>query len=654
MHGSMEQPVARVAVDVPHPHLDRLFDYGVPPALETSAVPGCRVRVRFAGRLVSGYLVARAAETEHPGRLAAIAKVVSPEPVLAPEVADLARAVADRTGGVLSDVLRLAVPPRHARVEGQPSPQPLGRPPPPEPGGWSRYPAGAAFLEGLAAGRSPRAVWSALPGPDWPAQIATAVTATLASGRGAVVVVPDSRDLARADAALLGALDGPGRHVVLAADLGPAERYRRFLAVRRGSVCAVIGTRAAAYAPVARLGLVAIWDDGDDLHDEPRAPYGTSRDVLLLRAHLSGAAVLIGGHAPSVEAWSLVDSGWARSLAADPITVRAAAPRIAAAGSDADLARDPAARAARLPSVAWEAAARGLREGPVLVQVPRTGYQPALACGECRAAARCGHCGGPVGRVARAAGPACRWCGRSAAQWRCRECDGERLRTAVVGSGRTAEELGRAFPGVAVATSGGDCVLATVGPEPGLVIATPGAEPVAAGGYSAVLLLDGWAMLGRPGLRTSEETLRRWLNAAALARPAPHGRVVVIADAGLPVVQALLHWAPQVSARREAVERASLGFPPVSRLAAVDGRPEALGELLGALRGDAARAVVELANVEVLGPVPLADGRERALLRVPRAEGAALAGALKRELALRSARKAPDPVRVELDPREPL
>ena len=56
---------------------------------------------------------------------------------------------------------------------------------------------------------------------------------------------------------------------------------------------------------------------------------------------------------------------------------------------------------------------------------------------------------------------------------------------------------------------------------------------MADGGYAAALLLDGWALLGRPDLRAAEETLRRWLAAAALVRPAPAGgRVVVLADVG--------------------------------------------------------------------------------------------------------------------------
>ncbi|MEU4717599.1 primosomal protein N', partial [Micromonospora purpureochromogenes] len=102
---------------MPLPHLDRPFDYLVPAELDADAVPGVRVKVRFAGQLVDGWLLDRADGSGHTGRLAYLEKVVSPEPVLAPEIARLARAVADRYAGSLADVLRLAVPPRHARVE---------------------------------------------------------------------------------------------------------------------------------------------------------------------------------------------------------------------------------------------------------------------------------------------------------------------------------------------------------------------------------------------------------------------------------------------------------------------------------------------------------------------------------------------------------
>ena len=141
--------MARVAVDISLPHLDRPFDYLVPDTLAAAAMPGSRVRVRFAGQLVGGFVLERLAATEHQGKLGYLERVVSPEPVLTPEIARLARAVADRYGGTLADVLRLAIPPRHAAAEqgrrwpgGRRTRRPPARTPVARQRPWARYLAG--------------------------------------------------------------------------------------------------------------------------------------------------------------------------------------------------------------------------------------------------------------------------------------------------------------------------------------------------------------------------------------------------------------------------------------------------------------------------------------------------------------------------------
>ena len=623
--------------------------------------------------------------------------MVSPEPVLSPDIAALAREVADRCAGTRADVLRLAIPPRHAGAEAAGGPlagaaggrqpsgtgdgQPLGPPSRPAPGPWGRYPAGKAFLAALADGRAPRAVWSALPGPLWPEEIATAAAAAGSAGRGTLIVVPDAKDLSLIDGALARML-GPGRHTCLSAGLGPAERYRRWLSVARGTVRVVAGTRAAMFAPVHDLGLVVIWDDGDDLHAEPRAPYPHAREVLALRAHRAGAGALIGGFARTAEAARLIGTGWAAAITADRPTVRGCAPQVRAAGADAELARDEAARSARMPSLALRIARAGLAHGPVLVQVPRRGYVTAVACENCRAPARCPACAGPLA-LERDGGPArCRWCGRADPGWRCPACGDPRLRALVTGAGRTAEELGRAFPGTPVVVSGGATVAELVPRAPALVVATPGAEPRADGGYAAAVLLDGWALLDRPSLRAAEEALRRWLNAAALVRPgASGGAVTVVAEAALPAVQALIRWDPVTHADRELAEREALRFPPAVRMAALSGPGRAVAELL---------AAADLPpEAEVLGPIPLdgaglghdeqerpvepevaagsdednefigkqeaddvSDQQVRMLVRVPRSASMPLAAALQTAQGVRSARKDVGVVRVQLDPAE--
>ncbi len=394
----------------------------------------------------------------------------------------------------------------------------------------------------------------------------------------------------------------------------------------------MLGTRAAAFAPVHDLGLVVLWDDGDDLHAEPRAPYPHTREVLLLRAEQQHTALLLAGFARSVEAQQLVRSGWAHEIAPPRDVLRARATVSIAESGERE-------HGTRLPRAAYDAVRAGLVDGPVLVQTPRSGYAPSLACERCRTPARCEHCTGPLRLAGAADPPSCRWCGERAADWSCAECGHRGVRAPVVGESRTAEELGRTFPGVPVLTSGGSQVRAEAPATPAIVVATPGAEPVVTGGgYAAVVLLDTWLPLGRVDLRAEEEALRRWLNAAALVRAG--GRVVAVGAPEHAALQALVRWDPAGFAEREATQRAEAHLPPASRLATVTGDPGAVDDVV---------TLLDLPDgTEVLGPVPDGD-QSRVVLRVPRASGPALSRSLGEVQRVRSARKL-DAVRIHVDP----
>ncbi len=197
--------------------------------------------------------------------------------------------------------------------------------------------------------------------------------------------------------------------------------------------------------------------------------------------------------------------------------------------------------------------------------------------------------------------------------------------------------------------------MSEVDDRPALVVATPGAEPRAAGGYGAALLLDSWALLGRQDLRAAEDTLRRWMAAASLVRSRDAGGVVaVVAEASVPTVQALIRWDPVAHADAELAARTEVALPPSVHMAALDGAGAAVTVLLEEIRlPDTA---------ELLGPVPLPPGARRPpgmaadepvsrmLVRVDREQGLALAAELRRGVAVVSARQTHEPVRVQIDP----
>lgn len=673
-----ENPIAKVLLDAYVPHLDRLFDYRVSAGLDPDAVVGAKVSVPFSGRLMTGWIVDRVAESDVTGRLLSIRKVLSPLPVLKPGIVELAQAVAARSAGTVSDVLRVAVPPRVARIDkemlarrkaaaaeeseaisatddttehdadayaadvahGDPQAGELGpsdaedvkpsgdvdnaaetteatdaeKPDPATSAGeepdapvtvprelWRHYDGGPEWLTAATEGAPARAVVEVLPSPedhDWALLTASAMAATYEAGHGALAVVPDYKSLERL-AAALESLVGSDRVVRLHADDGPTPRYRGYMELSLGYKRLAIGTRSAAYAPVHDLRLVCCHDDGDTSYVEQRAPYQHTRDVLLLRAQQEDTAALFTGYSVSPEAQRLITTGWAAHLRPERATLRTHSPRVESTSDSFNLSRDPMAARARLPHEAFRVAQQALTRGPVLVQVARRGYAPFVACERCRTPARCRGCGGSLSLRSGREAPVCTWCGRNAHGWQCQECGFQRLRLSKVGALRTAEELGRAFPQVPVISSSAEHVRANVGSEPALVVATPGAEPVAEGGYAAALLLDGNEMLARPWLRAEEQTLRRWFNAAALVRSSSKGGTVVVTADHDQAVGALVRWDPSGHAYRQLQERHELGLPPAVRTAALTGPRDALTATL--------RDLDLPSQVNVVGPAPMKD-----------------------------------------------
>jgi len=609
--------IARVLIDSPLPQLDRLFDYALPAELG-EVVPGVRVKapLRTAGRVVDGFVVEVAFEPDDARALSEVESVVSPVQVLPDRLYRLARRAADRAAGSASDILRLAVPKRQVRVEKSwHAPESV---PEVDSDAVARARAVIDEYRGLAdvlrdAGR---AAVEAIPVPQdgvpgWALLLASAATVQLAEGRSSILVVPDYRDqelLLQALALLL-----PDEAVVRSdARQSNPDRYRAFLRTLDDAPCVVVGNRSTVYAPV-RAGLVALWDDGDPLLSEPLAPYVHARDAALLRHEDEGSTLLLAGHTRSTDAQRLVERGWMADItAARRITPQV---RLSTPQELEQLGRQ------RVPSSAFATARTASAEGPVLIQVARPGFAPTLVCASCRAPARCLHCGGPLGARRRGAVPVCGWCGRAANSWHCSHCSSDQVRLASSGTERTADELGRAFPGVRVIVSDGTHPVQHVDDKPALVVATRGAEPVAAGGYRAVILLDGARMLQAPELRIGESCLRWWTNAAALAAP---GAPIHLVGVDGPVARALATWTPAAYARSELEARMPLKMPPTARVAQIEGLAPSVRRALDAL------VPLGISGESVLGPLPVDDdGRVRTLVRFSYASGQAVAAALR-------------------------
>jgi primosomal protein N' (replication factor Y) len=617
--------IARVILDSPLPQLDHPFDYAVPERLRADVAVGQRVQVplRTGNRRANAWIIELSESSSFSGNLSEVESIVSPVRALPPRLYDLARQVADRQAGSAVDVLRLAIPARYVKAEKEylaerdagASPTPASRL-----GQAARevLQATDAELKIVAFGhrvavRVSGGVHEIVAGtwvPRWVCELVHQAVVATQRGQSSILVVPDFRDLNLLESAFTAL--GLGELLVrVDASLPGASRWRNYLRILTEDVVIVIGNRSSVYAPVNNLGLIALWDAADESFSEPLAPYGHPRDVALLRQSDSGCALIFAAHVPSVDIARLVGLSY---LTQQNV------------GSDAGgivvtdlMAQDESDRgASRIPPAALVAARAAIQTGPVLLQVARPGFAGGLRCNSCRERALCSSCHGPLALSSKASVPSCRWCGRLEPAWTCVTCHSTQAVPLLPGSEKTAEDLAKAFPGVLVHFSDGSKDLGVLPNTPALVIATPGTEPLVAGGYACVVILDGESARMREDIEADINALRIWFNAFALARgDAPR----FVAGSGRALGEVIQTQALDTFARQALSERESLALPPSTKVAVCAGSREAI-----------ALVQAELPNIPhrtVLGPVPGAEGSSRLILTFDYRDGLTVAKALR-------------------------
>ena len=516
-------------------------------------------------------------------------------------------------------------------------------------GGWRRYPRGPAFLRALGEGRAAHAVWQALPGEAWADRLADAAQATAHAGRGALLVVPDQRDvdvLRAACAARLGGrrssrsprtsappsatADGSRCAVGRSGSSSAPGRRRSRPSSRPG--CSRSGTTATTRTPnpAPRTRTSATCSSSARTRSARRcssqamrappkgscssSPDGPARSSPIVRpcappcrassrrARAISSSPVIHWPAPPgsrprrsrrpAPRWPRDGRCWSRprGRATCPGCPALLAGRRPAAAGAPDPSACPAAWPtcrARRPTPSsriFPPITRHTVPAPILLAAPRTGPSSTGTLGpSSTATAEPRRAADP----ASAASPSCRWCGRVESAYRCGACGSRRLRAGVIGSRRTAEELGRAFPGVPVRTSGGGApVLDTVAARPEIVVATPGAEPRARRTAPLCCSTGGRCSPGRTCGWPRRRCGGGWRPPPWSSPHTEGGRVLVMADPGLPPVQALVRWDPAGHAAAELAARTEVGFPPAVRMAAIDAGPAALKDLLDELTAE--------------------------------------------------------------------
>jgi primosomal protein N' (replication factor Y) len=519
--------------------ITRRFDYLVPPSFSDDVGIGSRVRIDLHGRRVGAWVVeVDVAPTDgvEAKPLAASSGLGPPAPVV-----ELAEWASWRWAGPLSAFLGSASPARVVRQLPPYRAAPLHRPT--SPGG------GAVELVDTALAARGPAVLRLAPALDANLVVLEALHRVGAAG---VLVLTPSRRRAEQVAARVG---DAGYPVALLPD--------GWASAASGAVV-VVGTRAAAWAPLPRLEAAVVLDAHDESYREQRAPTWSAVDVVLERARRESAPVLLVSPCPTV----VMNEG-ARVVDTPRALERRGWPTVEVVDRSGD---DPRTGlySERLVTAARSVLARA--EGRVVCVLNRTGRVRILACADCGALARCEVCGAAVAQ-AQARGPlVCGRCG-AARPALCATCDSARLKVVRMGVSRATEELSALLGTEALemtserASEGSDAE-----PDARLVVGTEAAlhRSVRA---DLVAFLDIDQHLLAPRFVAGEQTLALLARAARLVGGRDgQGRLLV--QTRLPhheVLEAAVRAEPSLVTTPERVLRETLGLPPFGALATLRG-----------------------------------------------------------------------------------
>ena len=424
------------------------YTYLVPDDMEL--VPGHRVLVPFGRRSAWGYVLA--VSGEDPGiELKAIERT-DREPLLLPHQLELARAMAEHYWAPLLECIRAMVPPRirGGRSSGAgPSTrqrrhsallaQAAGSGQAPE----TPRPLTPAQRAAVAQVRSNQAVLlHGVTGSGKTEVYLAAVEAARVDGLQALVLVPEislTPQLVERFARRFG-----GRLAVLHSRLTELERAQQWWRARRGEVDLVVGSRSAVFAPLPRLGLVCVDEEGSSSYKQDRTPRYDAGWVARRLAELAGARLLLGSATPSVATYREAETG-ALALAELPQRIGGGLPEVELV----DMRQEPEAGnrspvSRRLKEVV-DAALDS--EQQAILFLNRRGMATFVLCRDCGRSVQCPNCSVALVQHAELDGLACHYCGfAEPLPAHCPYCGSRQIRAFGIGTQRLESLARRLWP----------------------------------------------------------------------------------------------------------------------------------------------------------------------------------------------------------------
>ncbi len=406
-----------------------------------------------------------------------------------------------------------------------------------------------------------------------------AIEAVVASGRGAIVLVPEISLTPQTVGRFRSRL---GDDVaVIHSRLSAGERFDQWQLALEGRVRVVVGARSALFAPVRDLALIVIDEEHEPSYKQAQTPRYHARDVAERLITIRGGALVLGSATPSMESQYAVETGRFERVALTQRVGGGSPPPVEVVDMGAEFADgNRSIFSNRLRTELQAVTARGDK---AVLFLNRRGFASFLLCRECGFVPECPSCSVSLTYHEDGGRLQCHHCGHTAtAPVTCPRCDSPYLRKFGAGTQRAEVELESLVPGVPIirmdadTTSrkgGHETVLARFdAPGPAVLLGT---QMIAKGldfpDVTLVGVLSADTSMHVPDFRAAERTYQLLEQVAGRAGRGPKGGTVIIQTywADHPAVLAVMRREPSLLFDTERAERASIGYPPYVRLANV-------------------------------------------------------------------------------------
>ncbi len=438
---------AEVAVEAARGSGRETYTYAVPDGVDV--VPGHRVTVPFGRRATYGFVVSLS--TEDPGVETKPIATAGADPLLLPHQVELARLVADHYWVPLIECLRAMLPPRvrstgsvgsqvstrqrrHSRLvelatADGPGLQPI-----------ELTAEQRAALEVVGSNQL-TLLHGVIASGKTEVYLAAAEEA-LAAGLRVLLLVPDISLTPQLVQRVRARLKAPV--AILHSQLTELERAQQWWRTRRGEAQVVLGSRSAVFAPIPRLGLICLDEEGSSAYKQDRTPRYETGWVARRLAAVSGAKLVAGSATPSVVTYHGASLG---EMALAKLTRRVR-------GKDAEVdlvdMRDEAAAGNRQPLSRrlLDVIERTLQnEEQAILYLNRRGMATFVLCRDCGKSVQCLGCSVALVQHAEIDGLVCHYCG----YWRpmpavCDHCGSRNIKGMGMGTQRLESMVKRLWP----------------------------------------------------------------------------------------------------------------------------------------------------------------------------------------------------------------